>query len=431
MNYPTDENEMTEPTISIVDVHDDCQLVSVPLQLNPPVFSRGKVIKLHDDKILRSANGSFYFIGNKKNMVVKFGSIYEGRELIYNEELKTFRLKNENAQFPDLHIQIVNHHKYWADKRSDQHPNPCDDIMDELSILQYIQQFPQHPNIARLVDCLQDENFIYSVMEYGGDDLFNIIKLSGGLFTENHKIFPGGLYTEAHRRHIFSQILDGVEFLQSIGIYHRDISVDNLLFNPFTGIVKIIDFGMALHIPRMQMSDIADHMLDLNMQEVNHYPAMYPIPTMDSDTPPPPPLTLSESTAKEAPSSCPDKQVEEELIPLLILNQGWYGKRAYAPPEMYAAQPLNGFLADNWSLGVVLYHLLTGVAPWKTPELGVDNYFHAIIVDDSLLATLSVTSISGPAKDLLRRMLRSVSPRDRLRIKEMRAHPWMTMTTYE
>lgn len=377
--YLSDEEEMQqEQRPAIVDVHIDNQLISVPLELAAPVFNKGMIVEVRQEGILlRSESDAFYLIGRKKNIKVKFGTVYEGRELIYNNELKTLQYKN--AKNPDLHIQIVNHHKYMADKETNQ--KQCDDIMDELSILQYIQKFTQHSNIARLIDCLKDDNYIYSVMEYGGNDLFDVIKYSGNL------------YSEDHRKKIFSQILDGFSYLQSIGIYHRDISADNILYNPLTGIVKIIDFGMALHIPRLRLGEITDEMMDRNIpMSVNPY--------------------------------SPNLFDSEELIPLMILNQGWYGKTALAPPEMYAQQPLNGYLADSWSLGVLLYFLLNNVYPWNAP-LPTDDYFRAIVVDDTLLDILAVTSLSVPAKDLLRTLLRSVNPADRLSIKDMRLHQWL------
>jgi serine/threonine protein kinase len=395
------QEDMECPAI-IVDVHDDFQFISLPLELVPPQLSQGECLTTSQGIILRSEHGAFYHIGKKKNHEdLKFGTAYEGRELLHEEETNNFRLLNADNKTPDLHIQIVHLGKYWEYKTKvaqgtvDQ---KCDDIMDELSILQFIQQFPQHPNIARLVDCLQDKTFLYVVMEYGGDDLYNIITLAGGLHTHDHKDYPGGLYTEAHRRFMFSQILDAVEFLQSIGIYHRDISADNVLFNPYTGVIKIIDFGMSVHIPRMSMAQIEEEMMDRNLQNVNPYPLRYP-------------------TA-----------VAGQLVPLLILHQGWYGKKAYFPPEMYASQPINGILADNWSLGVLLYFMLTGRQPWVTPQVDIDKYAKSILMDDQLIAILSAaTSVSAAGMDLLRRMLRSsVDPDTRLQIHEIRSHHWMT-----
>jgi len=115
---------------------------------------------------------------------------------------------------------------------------------------------------------------------------------------------------------------------------------------------------------------------------------------------------------------------EEELLPLLIPDQGFRGKKSYAPPEMYAGEPLNGFLADNWSLGPILYFMMTGRLPWVYP-LPADKYF-ASIQEGNLMTTLAGTTLSDACKVLLVRMLTSCEPSDRLTIADIRAHDWMT-----
>lgn len=42
-----------------------------------------------------------------------------------------------------------------------------------------------------------------------------------------------------------SQILSGLAYMHSLNICHRDMKPDNVIFNPTTGSVKIIDFGFA------------------------------------------------------------------------------------------------------------------------------------------------------------------------------------------
>jgi serine/threonine protein kinase len=125
------------------------------------------------------------------------------------------------------------------------------------------------------------------------------------------------------------------------------------------------------------------------------------------------------------PSMHPIASITNELVPLLILHQGHYGKPKYMPPEMYASQPINGVLADNWNLGVILYSMLLFRYPWEQP-LHTDECFQSIYVHDQLVTNLSVTSVSNDAKYLLRLMLRAVEPSNRLKIQDIRSHPWMS-----
>jgi len=50
---------------------------------------------------------------------------------------------------------------------------------------------------------------------------------------------------EDYVRTIFTQIVEGVAFMHSKSIVHRDLKLDNILINQ-NGEVKIIDFGFAV-----------------------------------------------------------------------------------------------------------------------------------------------------------------------------------------
>jgi serine/threonine protein kinase len=76
---------------------------------------------------------------------------------------------------------------------------------------------------------------------------------------------------------------------------------------------------------------------------------------------------------------------------------GYRGRRAYAAPEVYrcrdprtADAPYDAQAADIWSLGVLLYHVLTGRPPWSKPTTATTrhasttpapNYFSRCMLD--------------------------------------------------
>ena len=45
-------------------------------------------------------------------------------------------------------------------------------------------------------------------------------------------------------KHLFRQIIEGLEYIHSIGILHRDIKLDNILLTS-EGNVKVCDFGVS------------------------------------------------------------------------------------------------------------------------------------------------------------------------------------------
>jgi len=88
-----------------------------------------------------------------------------------------------------------------------------------------------HPNIIRLYDVIRVHQRIYLILEFceGGD-------LSRILGRQKH--------SEDIVRKYMSHIVNGLLYLQSRGIMHRDLKPQNILLNG-DGVLKIIDFGFA------------------------------------------------------------------------------------------------------------------------------------------------------------------------------------------
>lgn len=54
-----------------------------------------------------------------------------------------------------------------------------------------------------------------------------------------------GVVTEQVAASIMAQVLSGLAYMHERNISHRDMKPENIIFNPRTGQVKIIDFGFA------------------------------------------------------------------------------------------------------------------------------------------------------------------------------------------
>ena len=105
--------------------------------------------------------------------------------------------------------------------------------------------------------------------------------------------------------------------------------------------------------------------------------------------------------------------------------QGQCGKKNYMSPETIAqAEPFFGHLGDMWSVGVILFILLTGYPPMEC-AMATDPRF--VMIRDGMLGQMLVdwgVKLDPAAVDLLQRMLK-LSPFDRMSIDDILAHPWM------
>ncbi|EOY15541.1 CBL-interacting protein kinase 8 isoform 2 [Theobroma cacao] len=103
-----------------------------------------------------------------------------------------------------------------------------DQIKREISIMKLVR----HPYVVRLHEVIASRTKIYIILEFiTGGELFD-------------KIVHNGRLSEAEARRYFQQLIDGVEYCHSKGVYHRDLKPENLLLDS-QGNLKISDFGLS------------------------------------------------------------------------------------------------------------------------------------------------------------------------------------------
>lgn len=170
----------------------------------------------------------------------------------------------------------------------------------------------------------------------------------------------------------------GLHHLQSLGVCHRDLSLENVLVD--TNNCLIIDMGMCLRVPYNDPGKLDG-------------------------------VSVTDVTSG--------------TLRRLIKPQGVCGKHNYMSPEIFEnKRAFDGFAIDLWAAGVILYIMLTGFPPYDQASR-TDQRFD-LIINGSLMKQLKSWGInlSQDAGDLMQNML-MLNPDDRLTLAEVLSHPWV------
>lgn len=135
-----------------------------------------------------------------------YGKVYKARNIVTGRmvALKRLRLEGERDGFPITSIR-------------------------EIKLLQSFD----HPNISTLREIMvESQKTVYMIFEYADNDLSGLLL---------NKVIDIGI---AQCKHIFKQLLLGIEYLHENGILHRDIKGSNILIDN-KGQLRITDFGLA------------------------------------------------------------------------------------------------------------------------------------------------------------------------------------------
>lgn len=157
-------------------------------------------------------------------------------------------------------------------------------------------------------------------MEYAPYDLFSVV-MSG-------KMGRPEIYC------VFRQIIDGVNYLHSMGLAHRDLKLDNCVMTP-DNIVKLIDFGTAT---------------------VFHYPGKQQIPA-----------------------------------------SGVVGSDPYLAPEVLQKDSYDPRLTDVWSVAIIFMCMILRRFPWKIPDFKADMSFRLYVNTHPELCKKPPTKTPAPS----------------------------------
>ena len=176
------------------------------------------------------------------------------------------------------------------------------------------------------------------------------------------RLVDRGAFSESKARHIFRQLTRGIAYLHSRGISHRDIKPENILLQEDGMSIKISDFGMSR-------------------------------------------LTSGGSFMKTIAGT------PQYVAPEVLTDTGESGK-GY------------GKEADLWSLGVVLYVLLSARMPFGDASRA-GSVFEQVRRCEYSFPSQVFGNISDEAIDLIRKLLVK-DPSKRLNATQILVHPWLT-----
>mmetsp|Transcript_2278 Transcript_2278/g.2217 ORF Transcript_2278/g.2217 Transcript_2278/m.2217 type:complete len:187 (-) Transcript_2278:208-768(-) len=94
----------------------------------------------------------------------------------------------------------------------------------------------QHSSIIRLLEIFESAEYFFIVLEcMEGGDLFDYLE------KRDHWV------PEPQAKFIFKQIAQGIQYIHSLGIVHRDIKLENIMMssNEESAYAKIVDFGLC------------------------------------------------------------------------------------------------------------------------------------------------------------------------------------------
>ncbi len=207
-----------------------------------------------------------------------------------------------------------------------------DNLTSEITILKGLH----HPHIVALIDCKESSQHIHLVMEYVAlGDLSYFIKkrdtikdnpMVSDMMTKYPNPRVGGL-NEVVVRHFLKQLASALQFLRVRNLIHRDVKPQNLLLNP-----------SPHYFAREQPSVMPYLASDDSLVPVCGIPSL-------------PMLKIADFGFAR---SLPSTSLAETLC----------GSPLYMAPEILRYEKYDA-KADLWSVGTVLYEMMTGRPPFR------------------------------------------------------------------
>lgn len=235
----------------------------------------------------------------------------------------------------------------------------------------HTEDFRANDHLLRLQEVCLVDHMMYLLFPLYTHTLYDMI--------EQH---PEGRLSGMQAKEMFQQVVKGLSTMHSIGMVHRRLTLDSIVYQASTASYAIDDFSMAIHVfPDSKYTSPEQHRTRYPVVQSGPYnpPECYPTTTT--------PLTLTSS------SSSP-------------------------------------FAEDIWALGMLLFMVLMGTYPMDR-AVSTDTYYQCISVEhglvawiDSMQEEIHLDEVARSAMGLIQSMLLA-NPAERPTIQAIAMHPWL------
>ncbi len=361
--------------IAAIDVHGES--LSDPNVNNNRAISGARSSTLSVRSITEEVKGNLSRTGSLQEMLV---SLHEEESNIrssytgIDSEARSSVLGKGNWGTVKVVIRKRDNQKFACKELvlSEKMPNAqFEELKSEIESLSRLD----HPQIARL----------YEAFEEPGKKLYLVMELltGGELYTRLVEEAPGGKFNEKKSATLAKRMCCALSYLHGQGIVHRDLKLENFVFrdrDPDSDRMVLIDFGLAKKF----------------------------------------------GSGKSVRMSTPKKSfIGEELSTVAedetVIMNSVVGSSYYIAPEVLDGR-YSGPLCDIWSMGVIVYMMLCGKAPFNGKT-------EALIMKRAQTGEYSMNGaswdmISDEGKDFVSRCLTKDVNR-RITAADALKHPWI------
>ncbi|ODA81198.1 hypothetical protein RJ55_04162 [Drechmeria coniospora] len=263
-----------------------------------------------------------------------------------------------------------------------------ENLYGEIQILKSLR----HPHIVALHDCVESSTHINLIMEYCElGDLSLFIKKRDKLITHaathemarKYPVAPNSGLHEVVIRHFLKQLVSALEFLRSRNYVHRDVKPQNLLLLP----------------PQSFRDRGRFHIMSASQDSLIPCAGLESLPM----------LKLADFGFAR-------------VLPSTSLADTLCGSPLYMAPEILRYERYDA-KADLWSVGTVLYEMVTGRPPFRARN-HVELLRKIEAAEDVIKFPREVV-VTADMKALIRALLKR-SPVERLSFENFFAHPVVT-----